>query len=313
MADSTTNGSEPRKHPLREITQPFIDLVHAPRALWGINLAYVIEGTVYFGMLNYLHMYFNEYAHLNDTWANRMVGVLTAGITLSMFFLGFVADKWGVRVAIISAFTMMLGGRTLLSLGPTLGLPADGMGSALHLMAMAGILLILIGYGMYQPGAYAAVRQFTTKKTAAMGFGMLYALMNLGIVATAGFSFIRNSVGISGAYWVFVGLTVVALGATLTILSRKTVADAIARAKAENQAEQTDDDKSEAEPAAEAAEVEERPRIPVHMWGCWLAALIGVYFVPDYRGVHWNLILDASIILIPVVIALLPAVWRNPV
>ena len=25
-----------------EISQPFIDLVHAPRALWGVNLAYTI-------------------------------------------------------------------------------------------------------------------------------------------------------------------------------------------------------------------------------------------------------------------------------
>ena len=28
------------KNPLKEIVQPFIDLVHAPRALWGINLSY---------------------------------------------------------------------------------------------------------------------------------------------------------------------------------------------------------------------------------------------------------------------------------
>lgn len=236
---SETNATEEKpKSPVREMVQPFIDFARAPRALWGINLAYIIEGTVYFGMLNYLHMYFNEYAHLDDVWANRMVGVLTAGITFSMFILGFVADKWGVRFAIISAFTLMLGGRTLLALGPALGLPAEGMGSALHLTAMGGIALILVGYGMYQPGAYAAVRKFTTAKTAPMGFAMLYALMNLGIVATAGFGPIRNAIGISGAYWVFVGLTVAALALTLAILSRKTVERAIAEAKAEREREQ---------------------------------------------------------------------------
>ena len=42
------------KSPLREIVQPFIDLVRAPRALWGVNLAYVLEGTAYFGVLSYL-------------------------------------------------------------------------------------------------------------------------------------------------------------------------------------------------------------------------------------------------------------------
>ncbi|MFH1747802.1 MAG: MFS transporter [Planctomycetota bacterium] len=247
MSDTSPSEKKP-KSPLREMVQPFIDFARAPRALWGINLAYIIEGTVYFGMLNYLHMYFNEYVHLDDVWANRMVGVLTAGITFSMFILGFVADKWGVRFAIISAFTLMLGGRTLLSLGPTLGLPSEGMGSALHLTAMGGILLILIGYGMYQPGAYTAVRKFTTAKTAPMGFAMLYALMNLGIVATAGFGPIRNAIGISGAYWVFVGLTVVALALTLAILSRKTVERAIAEAKAVREREQ---EKSSADKPAE--------------------------------------------------------------
>ena len=88
---------------------------------------------------------------------------------------------------------------------------------------------------MYQPAAYAAVRQFTTPKTAAMGFAMLYALMNLGGFLPSFFSPIRNRVGISGAYWVYVSFTVIALLATFFILSRKTVAAAIARAKRETQ------------------------------------------------------------------------------
>ncbi len=108
-------GTDQPKKPLREIIQPFIDLAHAPRALWGINLAYVIEGMCYFGMLGYLTIYCsdtifqaidgaNELAHL-------MVMVLTAGITIAMFFLGVVADKRGVRFAIIAAFLCMVMGR----------------------------------------------------------------------------------------------------------------------------------------------------------------------------------------------------------
>ena len=37
-----------QKNPLREIVQPFIDLAHSPRALWGVNLGYLIEGMVYY-------------------------------------------------------------------------------------------------------------------------------------------------------------------------------------------------------------------------------------------------------------------------
>ncbi len=92
-----------QKSPLRDIVQPFVDLAHAPRALWGVNLGYLIEGMVYFGMLGYLVMYFNDYVGLDDVWAGRMVGCLTAGITIAMFFLGGLADRWGVRTALILA------------------------------------------------------------------------------------------------------------------------------------------------------------------------------------------------------------------
>lgn len=121
MSDHT--GPEKPQSPLREITQPFIDLVHAPRALWGINLAYVLEGMVYFGMLGYLTIYCSEFVFQAidgaDEVAHYMVMVLTAGITISMFFLGVVADKRGVRFALVTAFVCMLVGRCIWAGAPT--------------------------------------------------------------------------------------------------------------------------------------------------------------------------------------------------
>ena len=114
--------TEEKKSPLKEITQPFIDLIHAPRALWGINLAYVIEGMVYFGMLGYLAIHFSDFVFQGmehaDEYSHNNVMILTAGITIAMFFLGFVADKWGVRFALISAFSLMLIGRALMAGAP---------------------------------------------------------------------------------------------------------------------------------------------------------------------------------------------------
>jgi POT family proton-dependent oligopeptide transporter len=59
------NNNQEKISPLKEITQPFIDLIHAPRALWGINLSYVIEGLTYFGVLGLLAIYFNEFIGLD--------------------------------------------------------------------------------------------------------------------------------------------------------------------------------------------------------------------------------------------------------
>ena len=216
----------------KEVTQPFVDLAHAPRALWGVNLSYLLEGLCYFGLLGYLAMYFNEYVGLTDQWAAPMVGVLTWGITFSMFLFGGLADKWGVRFALLAALALMVVGRGALALGPTVGLGADGPWSPVHILALAGILFIVLGYGMYQPAAYAAVRQFTTAKTAGMGYAMLYALMNLGGWIPTFFPKLRKAVGISGTYWVFTGLTMVGLVLTMLILSRKITAKAIADATA---------------------------------------------------------------------------------
>ena len=66
------------KKTLNEVTQPFIDLFKSSRALWGINIAYFLEGFLYFGMLTLLAMYFNDYVGLNDVKAGFMVSILTA-------------------------------------------------------------------------------------------------------------------------------------------------------------------------------------------------------------------------------------------
>ncbi len=239
------DSEETKPNPFQEIVQPFIDLVHAPRALWGINAAYFLEGMVYFGMLMYLAMYFNEYVGLSDSMAGIMVGVLTSGITFSMFLFGGLADRWGVRIALIAAFFLMIGGRIALSGAPSVGMGSTGLGSPVHIIAMVGILHIVLGYGMYQPAAYAGVRQFTTPKTAAMGFAMLYALMNLGGWVPTFFSPIRKAFGISGAFWVFTAASVVALLLTIVLLTKKVVDRTTAEAKAEKEAQKSDEKKEQ--------------------------------------------------------------------
>ncbi len=205
---------------VKELTQPFIDLAHTSRALLGLNLSYVLEGLTYFGIVGLLAIYFNDYIGLNDIEAGRMVGIQTAGITLSMLFLGATVDWIGVRRALLWSLSFMLVGRTLLSMAHMIGNP--GPWASAHLYAMGGILGIVIGYGIYQPAAYAAVKKWTNEKTSAMGYAMLYALMNLGgflpgIISPP----VRKATSLAGVFWVFVGLTVVGMIVVAVIITKK--------------------------------------------------------------------------------------------
>jgi len=226
-------------------------------------------------VLSYLAIYFSDYVFIGvpnpDVPAGFMVGVLTFGITLSMFFLGFVADKFGVRNALIWAFILLLGGRLLIAGAGYVFQPA-GLWSTLHLLTMAGIILIVIGYGMYQPAAYTAVRQFTNPKTAGMAFAMLYALMNLGGWLPSFAFLLRDDdylgLGIGGVFWVYAAMTVAALLVTIALLNKKTVANAIANAKAETAAIKATEKGEEAPSEADLASKEARTAAakPIGFW-----------------------------------------------
>lgn len=61
---------------LKEVTQPFKDLIHSPRALWGINISYLLEGLTYFGVVGLLTIFFTEDIGLNDIQSGQMVDFL---------------------------------------------------------------------------------------------------------------------------------------------------------------------------------------------------------------------------------------------
>jgi len=214
---------------LQEVTQPFIDLFRASRALWGINVSYLLEGITYFGVVGLLAIFFNTSIGLDDVSAGEMVGFLTAGITLAMLVLGAAVDVVGARRALLISLACMLAGRVALTVSPDLG--TQGLWSSSHLLAMGGLLGIVAGYGIYQPACYAAVRRYTSPSNAAMAYAMLYALMNLGGFLPGLISPpVRRAFGITGVFWVYVGLTVVGMLVIVILLTRK----AMERAEAES-------------------------------------------------------------------------------
>lgn len=222
------------KDAFSELGETFVAFFNAPKALWGINIPYILEGLVYFGILTILGKYSSENIALADSQSSLIYSAVTGGITFSMLLLGGFSDKIGVRKSLGIAFFSMLVGRILVALSGTLPL-ANGLWSPMFFTMLAGLLLMVTAYGLYQPAAYAGVKRYTTPKTAAMGYAVIYGFMNLGAFFS-GFisSFTRQSFettfppnGLSAVFWVYVVITGIALITSLVMLSKKNDEEAV--------------------------------------------------------------------------------------
>ena len=228
------------KNSFKELRETFIAFVQAPAALWGINVPYVLEGLVYFGILTELGIFSSANIGLTDPQAGLVYSFVTGGITFSMLLLGGYSDKIGVRKSLIISFIVFLTGRILVSLSGTLGL-SNGLWSPMFFTMISGLFIMVIAYGLYQPAAYAGVKRYTTPKTAAIAYGAIYGFMNLGAFLS-GFiaSLTRQNFestfppnGLTAVFWAFALITFIALIVTFIMLTKKADAKAITKVQAE--------------------------------------------------------------------------------
>ncbi|HNX96523.1 MAG TPA: MFS transporter [Candidatus Aminicenantes bacterium] len=212
----------------QELKTTFAAFGKAPRALWGINLPYITEGLVYFGTLTILGKFCSENVRLSDLHSGWVYGGVTGGITFAMLVLGGVTDRIGVRRSLALALGTMMVGRFLIALSGTLPL-GHGMGSPMFFLMGFGLLLMVTAYGLYQPAAYAGVRRYTNPRTAAVGYGLIYGLMNLGAFASG---FISSGArhrfagtfppnGLPAVFWIYTVITLLGCLATLLIITRR--------------------------------------------------------------------------------------------
>lgn len=154
-------------------------LFGASRGFWLVNQVNFLDGIAYFGILHLLTLFISRDVGLSINSTTIAVSTFTGFVTLFMFGGGFVSDWLGVRRAITACLLAMLMGRSLLLIAPVFG------GSVTLWVAL---MLMAIATGVLQPALYAGVKEFSDPRTATIGYSLLYSIMNLGIVAEAGFS-----------------------------------------------------------------------------------------------------------------------------
>jgi MFS family permease len=199
---SPSAPQEPRgANPLRD----FWDALKATRGLgavfWTCNLVFMLDGAAYFGILNVLTLFVGQELHLSDEYGGYYVSYFTAAVTAFSVFLGGMTDRLGVRRTLIITIAAALLGRVLLALSPSLP-----MGAAL---AAVALMLMAFSAGAMQPAVYAGVKQSTNIATSAMGFSLLYALMNGGsMLESFASSIVREHYKVVGVMWMCAGITV---------------------------------------------------------------------------------------------------------
>lgn len=243
---------------LKQIGDTLVAFGKAPRALWGVNIPYVLEGLVYFGILTILGKFCSENVGLSDPQSGWVYGAVTGGITFAMLFFGGVTDKLGVRVSLALALAMMAVGRGLVALSGTIPL-GRGLGSPMFFVMALGLLMAVAAWGLYMPAAYAGVKRYTNPKTAAVGYAVVYALLNLGAFLSGIvspnvrhlFEKVMPPNGLPAVFWVYAGLNVVGAALTLFIITR-----AVDRRAVEQVAREAAEMKEGAAPEAKKAEAE---------------------------------------------------------
>lgn len=205
-------------------------LFKASRGFWLINIVNFGDGIAYFGILTLLTLFLGTRLGMSDNAAGITVSMYTGLVTLFMFGGGFVSDKLGVRRAITLSLVLMGIGRAIISGTPFMGNPP-------HVAAWLGLMLVALGSGILQPALYAGIKEYTDARTATIGYGLLYSIMNLGIVAENFVSpFIRTNEiflnlnftriiglgwGIDGVFWICTALTGFMLLIHMTLFTRK--------------------------------------------------------------------------------------------
>ncbi len=176
MPSSTSESAAPAPSGGGGFFAAFTDLFRLPLGFWVVIGAFVIESMAYFGVLTLMNSYITRDLKIADTYASWFVSIFTMLVTLFMLGAGSYAESFGLRRAILAALVLCLAGRVLYCYAP-------GMQTATLIVVVIGALLIVaLGEAILQPVCYSGVKQYTDEKTSSMGYGLIYALMNAGIV-----------------------------------------------------------------------------------------------------------------------------------
>ncbi len=180
-----------KKGMVSSFIEKFTVLKTAPRELWIIYLAKILEIAAYAIMSTGLILYLSADLHFSDLEAGAFIGYWSVGITFVTFFAGALTDVLGIKRTFIWGFAICLFARAVMTF----------FDSPPIIPILFGFIPLAVGLALMVPVMTAACKRYSNKDQRSMAFSLYYVLMNVGfIIGGKLFDVIRTHMGEHGTY-----------------------------------------------------------------------------------------------------------------
>lgn len=143
-------------------------LRQSPRDLWLLFGYKVVEFAAYSAMNLAVILWLSEDCGLGDVEAGSFIAAWSVILSVMCIFAGALVDTIGIRKTMIISLGLLIFARVFLSFltDPTLSF-------------ILAFLPFGLGFAMVKPLVSVAIKRFTTREGASLGFGIYYVMMNL--------------------------------------------------------------------------------------------------------------------------------------
>jgi dipeptide/tripeptide permease len=144
-----------------------------PATFWTANVMELFERWAWYGMFILLALYFTgstDEGALGFTQSQKglLMGTVVGILYVLPTITGAIADKFGYKKILIISYFILSSGYLLM-----------GYVSQYASMFLA-FLYLAVGAGLFKPVISATITKTTTEKTASIGFGIFYMIVNIG-------------------------------------------------------------------------------------------------------------------------------------
>ena len=144
-----------------------------PATFWTANIMELFERWAWYGIFILLALYFTgskDEGALGFTQGQKglLMGTVVGILYILPTITGAIADKFGYKRILIISYLILGSGYLMMAYVTT------------YASMFLAFLYVALGAGLFKPVITATITKTTTEKTASLGFGIFYMIVNVG-------------------------------------------------------------------------------------------------------------------------------------